>query len=128
MVKPGGKDEQGFTDYDRDLAYWVGLLLPPIAWGIQLQTVYLTSEFGCYTSDFLWNHIVSVAMFVLSIFGGFIAYTKWRSLASGTDTAADSPIDRKRFMAIGGMLLGVLFAVLIFAQWLPTLMGVPCEK
>ena len=128
MVEPSGKDEQGFTDYGRDLAYWVGILLPPIAWSIQLQTIYLTSEFGCYTSDFLWNHIVSVAMLVLSILGGFIAYTKWRALGSGTHTSADSPIDRKRFMAIGGILLSVLFTLLIFAQWLPTLMGVPCEK
>jgi hypothetical protein len=31
-------------------------------------------------------------------------------------------------MAILGMLTAALFTPLIFAQWRPTLLGVPCDK
>jgi len=38
------------------------------------------------------------------------------------------PARRKRFMGIIGFALSILFAVVIFAQWLPTIVGVPCGK
>ncbi len=128
MSELSEKDEQGFEDRGGDLVFWIGLLLPPTAWALQLQIVYLTSEFGCYTSNFLWNHVVSGAAILISALGVFLSYTKWRSLGGGAETSTSFPEDRKRFMAIGGMPLGTLFTLLIFAQWLPTLLGVPCEK
>jgi len=31
-------------------------------------------------------------------------------------------------MSALGLLTGTLFSILIFAQWLPTILGVPCGK
>jgi hypothetical protein len=107
---------------------WVGLLLPPLAWITQLQTVYLTSEYGCATSDFLWNHIASAVAIVLSMIGGIIAWRHWQAGGGQTDNESALPKDRKQFMALLGILTGVLFTLVIFAQWLPTLFGVPCDK
>ena len=107
---------------------WVALLLPPLAWITQLQTVYLTSEYGCATSDFLWNHIASAVAIVLSVFGGIIAWRHWQAGGGQTDNESERPKDRKQFMALLGILTGVLFTLVIFAQWLPTLFGVPCDK
>jgi ABC-type uncharacterized transport system YnjBCD permease subunit len=107
---------------------WVGMLLPPTAWAAQLQALYLTSEFGCFTSDFFWNHVVSVVALVLSIFGGFTAWREWKSAGSNTEDEGGNPLSRKRFMSMIGILTGSLFTAVIFAQWLPTLLGVPCDK
>ena len=107
---------------------WVGLLLPPIAWIAQLQTLYLTSEYGCTTLDFVWNHVTSVVALVVSAAGGVIAWRLWRSGGSHTSNEGPKPSSRRQFMALLGVLTGALFTVVVFAQWLPTLVGVPCDK
>ena len=115
-------------DIGTALRLWTGMLLPPIAWGIQLQSVYLTSEFGCFTSDFTWNHVLSALMLALAIFAGAIAW--WELIAAGATTEAEGGdlMARRRFMAVIGILTSALFSVTIIAQWLPTWMGVPCGK
>jgi hypothetical protein len=110
------------------LRLWLGILLPPAAWAIQLQTVYLTSETGCRSNDFTANHLVSVFAILLSTIGGVIAWSSWLESGKGWKAEDAGTISRSRFMAILGMLLGGLFTLLIFAQWLPTLFGVPCDK
>jgi len=128
MAKTKERGGRGFEDHGNDVPFWIGLLLPPVAWALQLQTLYLTSEFGCYTSNFVWNHVVSVICLLLSIGGGLLAWQNWNSVGANLEDESSSPETRKRFMSILGMLTGALFTAVIFAQWLPTLVGVPCEK
>ena len=101
---------------------WIGTLLPPAAWLAQLQALYLSSEFGCTTSNFTNNHIVVVVALSVSLLGWAIAWREW------TKRREDTTDRRSRFMALVGTLGGTLFTILIFAQWLPTIMGVPCDK
>ena len=103
---------------------WMGMLLPPAAALTLLQALYLTSEYGCTTSDFTRNHIVVVAAFVVSLIGWALAWREWTK-SRDADTAQGM---RHRFMALIGVMAGALFSLLILAQWLPTLMGVPCDK
>lgn len=107
---------------------WIGMLLPPVAWAIQLQAMWLTSEYGCFTSDFMWNHVVSIAGLVVSLIGTFIAYMEYRKWEPAGDNARFEAGSRRRFMAMVGVMSGALFTLVIFAQWLPTLLGVPCDK
>lgn len=107
---------------------WIGMLLPPVAWAIQLQAMWLTSEYGCETSDFMWNHVVSITGLVVSAVGTFVAYSEYRKWAPAGDNARFELGSRRRFMAMVGVMSGALFTVVIFAQWLPTLLGVPCDK
>ena len=107
---------------------WIGILLPPAAWAVQLQAMWLTTEYGCAYSIFTWNHVVSIGMLTLSVVGGMIA---WQYLPSGAyepTKEEGTPEVRKRFMGILGIVLSVMFSMLIVAQWLPTILGVPCNK
>ena len=116
------------ADTGRMFWLWIGMLLPPIAWAVQLQTLSLTSEYGCASSNFLWNHVASFAALLLSLFGGFTALREWRAAGASTEDESGKPISRRRFMAMVGILTGALFSAIIFAQWLPTALGVPCSK
>jgi ABC-type uncharacterized transport system YnjBCD permease subunit len=108
---------------------WVGLLLPPIAWITQLQTLYLTSEYGCITAaGFSWNHVASAVAFILSAIGGVIAWRDWKAGGGHTGNESGRPVARKQFMSLLGLLTGALFTLVIVAQWLPTIVGVPCDK
>jgi hypothetical protein len=107
---------------------WTGILLPPIAWAIQLQAVYLTSEKACGDLNFTWNHLISAIAVASAIIGGAIAWGYWPAGDYEATKEKGKPEVRKRFMGILGVALSIFFAVVIFAQWLPTIVGVPCGK
>lgn len=113
---------------ESELLQWVGLLLPPLAWSVALEVLYLLTDYGCATTNFLPNHIVSAGALVLSLLGGFIAWTNWQRSGGEWPSDASGPIPRSRFMAALGLLTSALFSALIIAQWLPTILGVPCVK
>jgi hypothetical protein len=117
---------------DKDLggnfARWVGVLLPPVSWAIQVQTLWLTTEYGCLDGNFNSNHIVSIAALICSMAGGLIAWTYLPDAPAKTDKEKGTPMARKRFMGLLGIVLSVFFSVVVIALWLPTLTGVPCPK
>jgi hypothetical protein len=117
-----------FSKTGGQLRLWLGFLLPPVAWAIQLQTVYLTTLYGCSSSDFMPNHLVSIFALLASIIGGVIAWRGWLETGKQWKAEAADATSRSRFMAILGMLASGLFTLVIFAQWLPTIFGVPCDK
>lgn len=123
-------EEQIPNDNDTagNLRRWIGFFLPPVAWAIQLQTLYLTSFYGCISSDFRWNHVVSIAAILVSVFGGVITWRSWPPGEYEPTKEKGEPVVRKRFMGILGLAAAFLFTVVIIAQWLPTLLGVPCSK
>jgi len=110
------------------LVLWTGLLLPPIAWSLQLESVYLLSDYGCAYNNFTPNHIASAALLLLSLMGWMISWLNWRRSGSTWPNGGPGAIPRSRFMSTLGLLTGALFSALIIAQWLPTILGVPCGK
>jgi len=111
-----------------ELLLWVGFLLPPLAWSVFLETVYLFSDYGCKNENFLPNHIVSIAFLIVSLIGLAVAWSNWQKSGATWPDDSSGSIPRSRFMSALGLLTGTLFSILIFAQWLPTLLGVPCGK
>jgi hypothetical protein len=120
--------KKDFDEKRGQLALWLGFLLPPTAWALQLQIVYLLSEYGCGTGNFLPNHIASAIALVLSAFGGLFSWHNWMKAGGEWKSEEAGTIARSRFLAILGVLTGALFTIVIFAQWLPTIVGVPCEN
>jgi hypothetical protein len=107
---------------------WLGFLLPPAAWALQLQIVYLLSEYGCGSGNFTPNHIASGGALILSVFGFLLSWHNWMKAGGEWKNEEAGTLARSRFLAILGVLTGALFTLVIFAQWLPTILGVPCDK
>lgn len=120
--------KKDFSEKRGQFWLWLGFLLPPLAWAAQLQIVYLLSEAGCGSGNFLPNHIVSGAALIFSVCGGLVSWHNWVKAGGEWKSEAAEPLARSRFMAILGVLTGALFTLVIFAQWLPTILGVPCDK
>lgn len=106
---------------------WTGMLLPPIVWALQLQTIYLLSEYACVTGNRMPIHITSAVSILISLAGGFIAWRAWQTVGAEWPDASSGSVPRIRFMAVLGMLGCALFTLLIIAQWLPSILGVPCN-
>jgi hypothetical protein len=110
---------------ERNLSLWIGILLPPAAWSIAMEAIYLTNDYSCYGAGVAgWSHLSAALGVVLCIIGGVIAWTQLPERA-GNDSAS---LTRDRFMANLGIVLSLIFALLIVAQWLPMLVGIPCGK
>jgi hypothetical protein len=111
-----------------ELFLWVGFLLSPLVWSVNLETVYLFSDYGCKNENFLPNHIVSAVALIISLLGGAVAWSNWQKSGSTWPDDTSGSVSRSRFMSALGLLTSALFSALIFAQWLPTIMEVPCGK
>lgn len=110
------------------LMLWIGFILPPLAWAMGMEAMWLTTEWGCDRSEFKWNHAVAIIALLISIAGVFIAWTQSKATADTPEATTIEKPGTRDFMRIVATVLGVLFTMLIFAQYLPTLMGVPCSK
>jgi hypothetical protein len=64
---------------------------------------------------------------LLVIGGGLIARREWRRSGATWGNGEAGPIGRTRFLAGMGMLAGLLFALVIIAQWIPSFILDPCQ-
>jgi hypothetical protein len=110
------------------LMLWLGFVLPPLAWAIEMQAMWLTSEWACDTMEFRWNHVIAVTALAVAIIGTTIAWTQGKASATTPRPTTIETPETRDFVSILGSVLGLLFIALIIAQWLPTLTGVPCSK
>ena len=110
------------------LLLWTGFLLPPVAWSVCMEAMYLFSDYGCANNDFIFNHIVTAVFLLLSLMGWAVAWSNWQNSGALWPNGSSGALPRSRFMSALGLLTGPLFSALIFAQWLPTAVGVPCGK
>jgi|GEM_PF-2808432 len=110
------------------LMLWIGFILPPLAWAMEMEAMWLTTEWGCDKSEFKWNHVVAIIALLISITGVLIAWTQSKATPDTPESTTIEKPSTRDFMSIVATVLGILFTMLIFAQYLPTLMGVPCSK
>jgi hypothetical protein len=106
---------------------WAGVLVGPTAMLIQLQTNYALVPWACGTGHTWPLHLVSLVALIVTVIPGFLAYRIWRRFARLHEDGGGVPA-RSRFMAAVGVLISLLMAAVILAQWLPVFIHHPCER
>jgi hypothetical protein len=106
----------------RDLILWTAVLASPAAWFANLETNYALASLSCLWQ---WRVVilsVSAATFAIALASGIVSWGQWRQ------STGEGPTDtRARGMAAGGAVLGVMFALTIFAQAIPNFMLAGCQ-
>lgn len=110
------------------LSLWAGCLVPPIAWGVQLQGVYALSEWACRNGTTWPLHLIAAACLLAA---GGMTFLSWRHLnrtkhEPTPDEEGAAP--RAKFLAALGLLTGGLFTVVNAAQWLALVWLDPCPS
>jgi hypothetical protein len=108
-------------------ALWLGLLLPPIAFLIDLETAYALVPAACSSRNELLVHLTHLACLLLAIFGWLISWRNWKATGATWPADEGDPTARSRFMAGVGVLQGGLFVLVIVAMWIPSFMLDPCQ-
>src|SRR5437868_10426510 len=96
------------------LLYWAGVALGPLAWGINLQGVYVLAHFSCESTR-VSGAILSGVLAIVAFAGTAISARAVRREA-GAEWADAQGGGPRSFMAWLGVGSGVLFAVVIANQ------------
>ena len=113
----------------RLLALWAGILAGPLAWAALLQTNYMLSYVACEQQHKWMLHLATAAALALIAAGAFAAWRAAPPLHEEDDVSPDpagASALRRRFMALGGLVLCAWFAIVILATEIPALVQHPC--
>jgi hypothetical protein len=103
----------------RAAVLWTGLLAGPLAWATDLMVRYALVHWSCGTQQTIVLKLISAVTLIVIIGGGVVAARTYSQIPSGAPTDGGRPIDRSRFMALGGMLTAALFALVVIASAIP---------
>lgn len=108
-----------------NFALWIGILGGPAAWLCQLQCSYMLVPWACHSGHHLPLHLSGILFFLLAL---GIAWMSWRHLLTFIARGAEaSPaLSRAHFMAMLGVSMSVLFALVIFVQTAAAFIIGPC--
>jgi len=108
-----------------DALLWVGLLLCPLAMGVNTVVGFTVAHWTCDTNQKKYSYLVSAIDLALSIGAFFISWVLYQRHSAVDE---ETPIDGRRlFMAKLSMLLSVLAALLVIAGTLAVFTLDPCD-
>lgn len=111
MLPENHKSAEHFPNLPLQTApLWLGFVLPPAAFLVQLTIVYAMAP-KAHTPLRMVTHVISALMLILALLGGAICLRH-----------RHSEFDRVRFTANLGLLSGVLYALVILAEGIATFM------
>jgi hypothetical protein len=106
---------------------FIGLLVPPIAFLIDLEAAYALVPTACSTRNPLLVHLVHLACLLLVVFAWVTAWRCWKATGSTWPAEEGGPLGRSRLLAGIGVLMSALFTLVILAMWLPSFILDPCQ-
>src|SRR4051794_39741511 len=89
---------------------WLGMLLPPLAGGINTVVGYMVSNYDCNVQNRRLVFLVNVLAALVCIAGGLISYSTRSTIEARLDDASESLLHSRRFM----MWVGLSFAAGFF--------------
>lgn len=115
------------ADGTRIGALWAANLLGPIAALAGLEIAYIFADRACETGDMLPVHLTWLGSLLAAVAGGSLGWREWRRWGGGHAGEEAGLAGRSRFLALLGMLLSGVTALVIAAQWSAAFVFHPCE-
>lgn len=119
--------EKDFKQSSIIFALWIGVLLAPFAFLLNLEISYALVPWACSTGQLFWPHVASCGSLLLALLGAFTAWRNWQKTGREWQSETGSARARSRFMAILGLLMSGLFSLVILAQWIANFIIDPCQ-
>ena len=110
------------------LSLSLGVLLGPIAVLVNEELIYVTNMWACGVGKQPAMHIVPLVCLLVTVGAGLLARRDWHRVGGGIDEQAATVDSRTRFLALGGMAVSALSALLILAQWLAIFVFGACMR
>ena len=109
------------------VALWAAVLAGPVLLLLSQETKYALVGWACRSGHELIMHLLAAVTLALVLFAVLMSARRWRASGGTEPTDAPDAESRDRFLALVGLMLGALSALVVFAQWLPELFLSPCH-
>jgi hypothetical protein len=123
----GGHEARGYWEHVGLTRLLAGVLLPPLAWALDLQVSYALVKWSCATGWHAGLWIVPALSLSLVAAAAWHSWGCWTALRQQAAPAGAAHEDRSYFLAVTGLALAALFALLIVTSALPRALLSPCE-
>jgi len=110
------------------LTLTLGTVVGPIAVLVNEELIYVTNMWACGTGKQLAMHVVPLVCLAVTLGVGLLSWRDWDRVGRGVEDEAATVDSRSRFLALGGMGISALSALLILAQWLAIFVFGACMR
>jgi hypothetical protein len=107
-------------------AQMLGITLAPLITLAGLQLAYQYVPHDCRTRSSLLGHLIHGSALLLCLTGALIAWNEWQRQGGGWPGEEGGPLGRSRLLGAVGVLISLLSALVVAAQWMPTFFLSPC--
>ena len=107
---------------------WFPILVPPLVVLAQQSANYALVALECQNQQRLPIHLVTAAALIVALIGVALAWRGWKAAGVAAPGDSGDPQSRTRFLAIVGVSLSALMALVIVAQWLTVAFISPCIR
>jgi hypothetical protein len=117
------------SDEDEGINFrlWVGILMPPLAGGINTLVGYMVSNYDCNVHNRRLVLLGNALSALLCVISGVAAYSTRRKFEEGADDSSESLLHARRFMLCLGLAFAVGFLLFITAGTTSTFLLQPCD-
>ena len=110
------------------LSLTLGVVAGPIAVLVNEELIYVTNMWACGTGKQLAMHVVPLICLGVTLGVGLLSWRDWDRVGRGVEDEAATVDSRSRFLALGGMAISALSALIILAQWLAIFVFGACMR
>jgi hypothetical protein len=106
---------------------WVGVLLPPVIWALQMQINYWAVRGACARGGNTRLYFVTGIALLVIICSGFSAWIGARRSSASGKVEWGALVSSSRFMFSLALLLGAVFFMSVMAQGIAAIVIHPCQ-
>jgi len=106
---------------------WVGVLGAPLVWLVCLQVNYSLAPWACHTGQKNVLGVATIVALILVLGAGAAAWITWRAAGATAATEEGGEHGRSRFMALAGLGVSGLIALLVLASFVPIAVLEACD-
>ena len=104
-----------------------GFLIAPLAWLIDLQISYAMLKWACENDRRDLVLLMPLGSLALIALGSWMSWSCWTRLRDVADQGGGQMEDRSYLLAVAGLAMNALFALLILTSLAPRYFLSPCE-
>jgi hypothetical protein len=109
------------------IALWTGILGGPLIWLCYLQISYMLAPSACVSGNKAVLGIATAIALFGTLCAAFAAWRVWHQAGTTAGREEGGAVGRSRFMAVSGMGLSALFALVVLASAVPIIFLGACD-
>ncbi len=120
-------NEAEFSNTPGRIALWMGPLIGPLAWLIDLQASFSADRWSCENGTAAPLHWATIICLMVTLGGVWLTWRQWSHAGKQWPGEEAGVMPRSRFVSFVGLCVNLIFVLAILAQSVPKWMLSPCQ-